>query len=385
MKDKQGEKWKLIAEKCENMSPEECRAHNVRHTVCDSTWSSYASAARNMIRVHMGLSEEKCRLLKMQPPKWRNVRDIKAGEAMHFIAHNVTRDFFSMFLHAQSTEGLRNLKTARTALAKAQEVFGTPIWAKSAEVILEVDGATTSASMATKKPPSIGAIDEHMVKSLQTALKSKGLKSMAKAVAVQFGAALRYSELKKIRASDVRKKGLYIRKSKQDRARSSHKHKPKLKRLAEWSGGREALRILRKKARKADAEDLLFPSWKWRAEDLNREIRKIGKAHQWSKEIRIRGSHSLRHGGVGLAVNQLKGKYRNKQVAKILLMSEKMLDLYKRPNQERIDLDFMKEATRLEWLATHRRALEFPVGAPVHTQQDAFFDYNKYKINKSLE
>eukprot|EP00742_Colponemidia_sp_Colp-10_P022174 GILJ01026135.1.p1 GENE.GILJ01026135.1~~GILJ01026135.1.p1 ORF type:complete len:377 (-),score=28.21 GILJ01026135.1:841-1971(-) len=334
------------------LSPQDCRSSNVRATVRDKTWEGYASEARNMIYVAMAIGQFLREKMHMNDPP----EDSHADIVMYYIAHNVSKNFYSTYIHGKSEAGIRNIRLARCALLKAQEVFGCQTWARDTEIILETDGAESRAAMLGPRPSSIGAIDIQMLGELVDNVGKAGGGLMRKAMLVQFGAALRYGELMAIRPKDVTDLGVYLRQPKQDKARYDFNSTPRMKKLVAWEYGKKSLNILHQLKKDRDPNRELFGG-AWPATVYNQYIKNTKIQAGWPQECRIRGSHSLRHGGVGVAVEEMEGKYTMSEMSDILLMSEAMIKHYRASNAERGDRDVRMEEKRQDWVVAHQNTL----------------------------
>lgn len=336
---------------CTQTSYEQCRAANLRNTVTDETWKSYASEARTLVVVHraknpgFGLEEGEACMEQLKG-------DIGADFAMFYIAHNIDREFYSQYLYTRSVRGIK-CNTVRCALLKAQEVFGQNCWAGNEDVIMETDGADSRAAERSPLEPPIGSITEAMLHQLLTSISHPRAGSMRMAMTVQFGAALRYNELKNLRAQDVKREGIYLTRTKTMKARYAFKLPTPFKRLDYWPTGRRALVVLHALILGKTPDTLLFPSEEFTMTEYNAQIKAAAQAHGWTSTVRFRGSHSLRHGGVGTAKDTLTSDRNPAEISKILMMSEEMVEHYGASNAEKAEKFQRKVVCRSEWSNSH--------------------------------
>lgn len=344
-----------LGEICANIGYEQCRAANVRNTVQDVTWDSYAAEARPMVIAHeamnpgFGLEEGEARMEQMKG-------DIGADFAMYYIAHNIERHFFSQFLYSRSIRGIKCCK-ARCALLKAQEVFGKERWAGEEDTIMETDGADSRAAKLGSLEPPIGSITEDMLPQLLAAVSHRRADEMRLAMTVQFGAAIRYSELINLRVRDVKEEGIYLAHTKTMKARYAYKLPTPFKKINHWPCGQLALKVLQSLVVGKPPEAILFPEISFKLPEYNAQIKAASKACGWPTSVRFRGSHSLRHGGVGAAKESLKTDSKPEEIAKKLLMSEEMVDHYGATNLEKHERYLRKVQKQIEWTDSHQKSI----------------------------
>eukprot|EP00744_Colponema_vietnamica_P029177 GILI01044781.1.p1 GENE.GILI01044781.1~~GILI01044781.1.p1 ORF type:complete len:172 (+),score=6.41 GILI01044781.1:22-537(+) len=138
---------------------------------------------------------------------------------MYFLALNVTRTNFPLYVYTRGLVGATNIRHFRVALLKAQETFNFVAWAGDKDIITMTDGAEAMASRVKEKLPSVGAITSEMFAQLLSGIEHKHKRSMKHAMEVQFLAALRYGELTKLKASDIREDGIYSTSASQSETR----------------------------------------------------------------------------------------------------------------------------------------------------------------------
>lgn len=346
---------------CVQNTHEKCRAANFRNTVRDETWDSYASEARPMVIAHrakfpgFGLEEGEATMETLKG-------ELGADLAMFYIAHNIDRHFFSQYIYARSVRGIRS-GSARCALLKAQDVFGQRPWAGDKDVILETDGADSKAAeMSTLQPP-VGSITQDMLHQLLAHVTHAHAGAVRMAMIVQFGAALRYDELKRLRVKDVKSDGIYLVHTKTMKARYDYRLPTPFKRISHWPCGLLALETLYILTIGKSPDTVLFPSTAFTMSEYNAQIKAAAKACGWTGTVRFRGSHSLRHGGVGAAKDALKGVCNEEEIAATLLMSLQMVDHYAATNSEKYERYIRKLEKKQVWANSHQGVISEDVWA----------------------
>lgn len=160
---------------------------------------------------------------------------------------------------------------------------------------------------------------------------------MYDAITVQFGAALRVSQLVDIKSGDflaaTNPPSLEIRKDKRRNARTLNKpgigthHKPIL--------CEKAAKVLALLQAQTTRGELIFPRKKWNIQQYNRHIQTAAVVLGWSSSLKWDGSHVLRHGGTAFIVSNMKGR----DLASLkgaCVMSESMITHYSRTLEERL-------------------------------------------------
>eukprot|EP00742_Colponemidia_sp_Colp-10_P023133 GILJ01027493.1.p1 GENE.GILJ01027493.1~~GILJ01027493.1.p1 ORF type:complete len:343 (-),score=5.21 GILJ01027493.1:39-1067(-) len=213
--------------------------------------------------------------------------------------------------------------------------------------------------MIAGKESSVGSIDAEMMVQLMQTLTSKGRQSMKLAMSIQFYAALRFSELVRLRPCDIQVGGIVIQRPKTHKAKDGYKNRIMFKKLGLWQAGQAALRLLKKASIGKSDNSILFPRTEWNARAYNAEIKAAAVRYGWQESVRFRGSLSLRHGGVAFAAKELEGKIPLQEIASLLEMSITNYYRYRASNQERAMADEVGKENRKSWLHTHRNVTAF--------------------------
>lgn len=255
------------------------------------------------------------------------------------LANECTLDDYFSFCSAHAQSRNTQFGRIRAALRLAQMMAKKEVWACVEECKAAEKGAIYMAILCGVQPgPRLrGTLSEQMLADLISWVRARNT-FMADAMAIQMGACLRISELIRIAPCHVTETGIFITDQKRDTVASLTSARPRttLKRLSEWSGGREALKWLQDAAKNNHDYPLLFPSFRFTLKEYNATIREAAMQLNFPIDLLYDGSHILRHTGVGRASRELILTKNITDTAATLLMSVSMVIHYSRSLGDRL-------------------------------------------------
>lgn len=322
---------------------EEIKSHIYRHSVRPATLKSYQSEIKKL-RWWLAIMNT---ALKNELGQW-----IVPNETLHMpapsplpleeefleVGRSFTQPYFLTFIKGHIEVFNIQYRKMRAALRLAQCMAGMEVWAASPDIILAEKAAYHARQLLHPDRRVRGTMTDIMAIEFFKWVESKH-PAAAIAMQIQFGAALRISELIKLKRYMVSKDGILIINAKRNRvgALTSAADKVETKKLTGWSEGNEALRMLLKlQSDTIGDHTLLFPRESFTIKIYNDLIKAAAEALSFPEWVRFDGSHVLRHAGVGAAVRSYIARGVSLEtIAKTLLMSEGMVCHYALTNSER--------------------------------------------------
>lgn len=334
-----------LARRARAVSLEEAIAAGEEGRLDPSTIAGYRSEIRKLYKSMCELTAEDCMEENICFPIPDLESDIRGMEI--FVIQNLSKSFFIRECYVSAMEGVRHFTKTRSALLNAQKKHGSEEWAKDPQVMRLLAGYERMGTIASEQPlrgqitleileRMIDALPRVSVLGRPIPAETRG--ALALAWQVQFGAALRIEELTSLVASDLDpNQGLRIIAEKQSRVPNGAPTKD-FKEIMKWPRGCVAAELLRQQAKKHPV-GLLFPTKPWNIKYYNAAIKEVArelKLDEIFPNVIFRSSHCLRHGGVGLAVEQLTSQGKSKEeTASILRMSDTMRRHYALTNEQR--------------------------------------------------
>lgn len=266
---------------------------------------------------------------------WLRLRKGISEKDQRTAAELATCDDFIQFLDAAQLSGLTVSATFRSALLKQQQCLGLPTWAANSECIVLFKGFRYNGGKNRGTNKIRGTVTPQMLNGLVEYTR-KQHPEMVDAILVQFGCALRVSQLINIVSGDlntlVEPPRLTIRVDKRQNANNidNAERGCHLKEVL----SPEATEVLLRLQTSTPATVLLFPPSKWKRRDYVAHLKKAAVALQWPPELKWDGSHVLRHGGTRVLVERAQVAGRNAEVA--CVMSAPTVRRYSQSLEDRI-------------------------------------------------
>lgn len=219
------------------------------------------------------------------------------------VAEVVDEDLFDVFLLATVHEEMKVPAALRTALRKQQQVLNLPMWAEHDRAKTSFKGARYNGGTKPETRKR-GTLNLAMYKQLIGFTKMKN-PHLISGITCQWGCALRISQMVGLLSGQVKDHPPRICVTDKRETADTLDSFDKNDTLGD--GWREvwdhtAFRILLLLQSITPEGELLFPRANWTIREYNKNIQECAKENKWPASMKFDGSHTLRHGGVGVAV-----------------------------------------------------------------------------------
>ena len=322
---------------------EEIRAAVHRYSVRPKSLKSYMSELRRLRKWHRLMLQTSGSGRIVLPDRWIEPDNTDAAcveDDFVQLGLSFTKFDYYTFLYGHIKVLNIQYRKARSALKMAQTMAGVPTWAGDPECIQAEKAAFHARQIFQPDTRLRGTMTALMVDEFTDWVMEKS-QTIATAMCIQMGGALRISELLSLTKGRVTREGIMLKNTKRSSVKkmTSSKDTLELKKLNRWGEGMAALERLwtLKDATPGDDATPLFPRSAFTIKEYNDLLKEAATALEFPDGLKYDGSHILRHAGIGLAVaTMVKRKFSMTQMAACLLMSDQMICHYALTNSERI-------------------------------------------------